>query len=159
MWISLLAYQTFLKFHKQTQPTFIDTLLAEKAKEIYSGLKPAPPLENLVEFGGSMTRDEFSRDFIGVYDPEKMTETMKPYVQTSIGNRLAFHLDNDCEYNVQTKTLDSVEAKRIIVNHLPSMPPRKRVLRSKNDQLVLQKPIVKNKNTLIDIMNIKIKKK
>ncbi len=172
MYISLLAYQTYYKFHVPINKD--DHVIA---KHIYNGLKCAPSIECLIDYGGSLTIEEYRSDFVGIIPPYEMfkkyrLDAMKPYVSIRQREMLAFSKSDTV--SVGTKKIDAPSGimKMKMIEQVTIKPWRESMrVRLKEQQdikterknltdLVLkrEKPVSTGSNTLITSMGIKISK-
>lgn len=75
MYIAVLAYKTWIKL----KHTVVDKGTREKMKTYCNyRLVPARPRSTLIEFGGTLSIEEYRKDFCGIVPPSELIENTSP---------------------------------------------------------------------------------
>jgi len=168
MYIAVLAYKTWIKLNYV--PT--DTETTEKMKTYCNyRIDPAPPRSNLVEFGGTVTIEEYRKNFCGVVPPSDMIAGTNPHL-TIRGMAVLPFIDTDSDGSsprALNKSVRHIEdtgsflgTKRIVTNREQEFNNSfvDRLKRAKLDPAIMRrKKQLDVSNTLLSTMGIEIKKR
>jgi hypothetical protein len=88
MYIALLAYQTWVK-HKEVDK-HNEPSVRSHVRRVYEGIHRAPDRRHLVDYGGTMTIEEFRKGSFGILPPDEVVEDVKPYMTLRNRHALAF---------------------------------------------------------------------
>lgn len=169
MYISLLAYKTWIKLK---HPPALDDVCREKMRTYCNyRIDPAPPRANLVEFGGTVTIEEYRKNFCGVVPPSEIIEKTDPKLNLRLMAILPF-IDTDADGSAPRVTKKSVQlieptrfssgTKRIETNRVQEFNNSfvDRLKRAKVDPAIMRrKKEPEFSNTLLSSMGIEIKKR
>lgn len=168
MYISVLAYKTWIKFKNLA----IDSETRDKMKTYCDyRLDPAPPKSRLVEFGGDMTIEEYRKDFCGVVPPSEIIAETSPFLNIRRMAVLPF-IDTDSHgssLRAPNKSVQRIEqmgsfsgTKRIVTNREQEFNNSfvDRLKRARVDPAIMRrKKDFDVSNTLLSTMGIEIKKR
>lgn len=169
MYIAVLAYKTWIKLK---HPVVVDAGTREKMKTYCNyRLVPAPPRSRLVEFGGTLSIEEYRKDFCGIVPPSETIANTSPLLTIRRMAVLPF-IDTDSAGSSPTMRKSAVQqmdhvgsfmgTRRIETNRVQEFNNSfvDRLKKARHDPAIMRrKKAVDVSNTLLSSMGIEIKKR